>query len=391
MSYEKRRLHLFNQYPAIPDLAEKAKKRIPTVAWAYLQTGTGTEDLIQKNIEALKRVVITPRFCKGYFNPTFETHLLGQSFSAPFGIGPVGLTGLMWPGVEVILAKTAKKYQIPYTLSTVATETPEVVGAQVGNRGWFQLYPPKETELMQKLLIRAQENGFHTLVVTADVPTPSRRERTIRAGLRMPPKITPGLIWQGLTHPNWGINTIRNGLPRLRTIEQYSEFNNMMAISKFVANRLGGNLSWEDFKLIREVWKGPVVIKGLLHSKDVEMALKVGLDGIVVSNHGGRQFDAAPTSIEALPSIVEVVNGEIPILFDSGVRNGLDIIRALYLGADFVLLGRAFIYGVAALGEMGGFHVVEILKEELRNNMAQIGVSSIQELKDFAKSERGLS
>ncbi|NET31741.1 MAG: alpha-hydroxy-acid oxidizing protein [Cyanothece sp. SIO1E1] len=380
MSYEKKRPIYSNQYPAIDDLARKAKSRIPYVAWEYLESGTGDEDLIQKNKRALQQVTFTPRFCRGTLNPNIETDFLGRRYAAPFGIAPVGLTGLMWPKIEQYLAASAARCQIPYTLSTVATDTPEAVGPKVGEMGWFQLYPPREKEFRQSLLQRAKDSGFHTLVVTADVPMPSRRERTKRAGLRMPPSITPRMIWQGITHPAWTWATLRNGLPRLKTVEKYATHTNMKFISSMVGNRLGGTLSWEYCEILKEEWDGPVILKGILHPDDAIKAAEIGLDGIVVSNHGARQFNGAIPAIEALPGIVEAVSGKLSILFDSGVRSGLDVMRALYLGADFVLLGRAFIYGVAALGKYGGDHVVEILTDDLRNNMVQLGVETLQEL-----------
>ena len=380
MSYEKHKVNWMNQYPAIIDLAKKAKKRIPRVAWEYLQSGTGEEDLVRRNREAFQKITFLPQFCQGALAPTLETTLFGQKYAAPFGIAPVGLTGLMWPKVEHYLAATANRYQIPYTLSTVATETPETVGPEVGNMGWFQLYPPREKTLRQSLLKRAKDAGFHTLLVTADVPMPSRRERTKRAGLRMPPQITPRMIWEGITHPAWTIATLRNGLPRLRTVEKYATHSNMKFVSNMVGNRLGGTLSWEYCQTLQEEWDGPVVLKGVLHPKDAEKAVEIGLDGIIVSNHAGRQFNGAVTSIDALPAIVDAVGGKTKILFDSGVRTGLDIMRALSLGADFVLLGRGFVYGVAALGKYGGDHVVEILKEDLTNNMVQLGVENVRQL-----------
>ncbi len=381
MSYEQHRDKLMLQYPAIADLEAKAQKRIPAVSWAYLQTGTGQEALIQRNLDALKKVILTPKFCKGELTYTIETKLFGRTYSAPFGVAPVGLTGLMWPRAEVLLAKTAKKCKIPFSLSTVATETPETVGPHVGDMGWFQLYPPREADLRKKILDRAKDNGFHTLLVTADVPTPSRRERTKRAGMSMPPRITPSFVWQGITHPAWTMATLKNGLPRLRTIEAYSDFKNMMSVTAFVQNNLRGNLSWDYCKELRDIWDGPIVVKGLLHPEDAETALQIGMDGIVVSNHGGRQFDGAPASIEALPAIANVVGDKMAIIFDSGIRSGLDILKAMSLGADFVLLGRAFLYGVCALGEYGGEHVIEILKEDLQNNMAQLGIATLEELK----------
>jgi len=381
MSYEKYKTKWFNDYPAVIDLANKAKKRIPHVAWEYLQSGTGDEDLVERNRTAFQKVTFSPQFCKGVLAPTLETTLFGQKYAAPFGIAPVGLTGLMWPRIEHYLAATANRYQIPYTLSTVATETPETVGPNVGNMGWFQLYPPREKELRQSLLKRAKDAGFHTLLVTADVPMPSRRERTKRAGLRMPPQITPKMIWEGITHPAWTIATLQNGLPRLRTVEKYATHSNMKFVSNMVGNRLGGTLSWDYCKILKEEWDGPVVLKGILHPKDAEQAVAIGMDGIVVSNHAGRQFNGATTSIDALPEIVKAVGNKTKILFDSGVRTGLDIMRALHLGADFVLLGRGFIYGVAALGKYGGDHVTEILMDDLKNNMVQLGVENLMELK----------
>lgn len=380
MSYEKYRLRFANQYPAIEDLARKARQRIPRVAWEYLESGTGDEDLLRKNRVAFQKITFLPQCCKGPLQPTIETQLLGQNYAAPFGMAPVGLTGLMWPKIEQYLAETAKRYQIPYTLSTVATDTPEVIGPKAGKMGWFQLYPPREKEFRQSLLNRAKQAGFHTLLVTADVPMPSRRERIKRAGLRMPPRITPRMLWQGITHPAWTLATLQNGLPRLKTVEKYATHTNMKFVSNMVGNRLGGTLSWDYCKLLRDEWSGPVILKGILHPDDAAMAVEMGMDGIVVSNHGGRQFNGAVAALDALPAIVERVAGQTKILFDSGVRSGLDIMRALSLGADFVLLGRAFIYGVAALGRYGGDHVVEILMDDLKNNMVQLGVENCDQL-----------
>ncbi|WP_350285898.1 alpha-hydroxy acid oxidase [uncultured Croceitalea sp.] len=378
---EKQLQRFSNRYPAIIDLAEKAKRRIPKVAWEYLSSGTGDEHLLQRNNTAFQSINFLPQFCKGELTAKTETELFGRTYSAPIGIAPVGLTGLMWPRVEHFLANTANRIKIPYCLSTVATETPETVGSYVGKMGWFQLYPPKDKALRNSLLKRAKASGFHTLVVTADVPMASRRERSKRAGLAVPPRITPKLIWQGITHPIWGYETLLHGLPRLRTVEQYTNNTDMKFVSGFVGNRLGGTLDWDYCQELKESWKGPVVIKGILHPDDAEKAVAIGLDGIYVSNHGARQFNGAITAIEALPKIVKVVKGQVPILFDSGIRNGLDAMRALYLGADFVLAGRPFIYGVAALGNLGGDYVAHILIDDLKNNMVQLGVETVAELR----------
>ena len=373
MSYEKQANKLMNRYPGVFDLEEKARKRLPFVAWEYLQTGTGYEVSVKRNREKLNAITLLPRFMKGEIIPDIKTELFGKTYQAPFGVAPVGLTGLMWPKAELILAKMAHKYQIPFCLSTVATKIPEEVGPLAQDMGWFQLYPPKSDELRASLLKRAKDSGFHTLVVTADVPAPSRRERTKRAGLKTPPKITPRFIWQGITHPQWSIQTLKNGLPRLRTVASYSESQKLAAVEEFVRFKFRGDLSWDYIKAVRDLWDGPMVLKGLLHPDDATKAISVGVDGIGVSNHGGRQFDGAPASIEMLPEMVKAVNGRAKILFDSGIRSGLDIVRALSLGADFVLLGRAYMYGVAALGKYGGEHTTKILMDDLKNNMEQLG------------------
>ena len=201
-----------------------------------------------------------------------------------------------------------------------------------------------------------------------------------KAGLQMPPKMTPYFIWQGMTHPVWTYHTLKRGLPNLRTVAPYASKASIKAVSAFVNQAFGGSLSWDYLKSLREEWQGPILLKGVLHPSDVEKALKVGLDGVIVSNHGGRQFDGGPAAIEALPDIVNLAKGKMAILMDSGVRTGLDILKALALGADFVLLGRAFIYGVAALGKGGGDYVFEILKDELTNNMVQLGVEDLSAL-----------
>lgn len=382
MSYNQLQNKFSNQYPAIEDLFTKAKKRIPQVAWAYLSSGTGDEDLLDDNRKAFQKIKFLPRFCKGAIEANLETILFGRKYAAPIGVAPVGLTGLMWPKVEHYLAASCKRANIPYALSTLATETPETVGKYVGDMGWFQLYPPKDMDLTTSLLQRAKDNGFHTLIVTADVPMASRRERTKRAGLAMPPKITPKMIWEGITHPTWSYYTLRNGLPRLKTVEYYTNNTDFKFVSGFVGNRLGGTLDWEYCKRLKEIWgDGPVLLKGVLHPKDAAKAIEIGLDGIYVSNHGARQFNGAPSAIEALPKVAKEVNGKVPIIFDSGVTTGLDIMRALYLGADFVFAGRAFIAAVSALGKYGGDHAAHIFIDDLQNNMVQLGVTNIEELR----------
>ncbi|PWR00377.1 alpha-hydroxy acid oxidase [Leucothrix pacifica] len=370
---------LHNKYPAISDLEYKAKRRIPHFAWEYLDSGTGVEDCVPRNRAAFSDVILTPKFMQGVFEPETKTSLFGVDYDLPFGVAPVGLTGLMWPAAEKILAKSAAQYRIPYTLSTVATEAPESIAPLVDGMGWFQLYPPRREALRKDILKRAKDNGFTTLVVTADVPTGSTRERQTRAGVTVPPKTGLRTVFHSAMRPRWTMETLRYGQPAFRGLEKYLDAKDMQNMTAFMVKELGGSLDWDYLKLVRDEWDGPIVLKGILDVEQAKMAVAAGLDGVVVSNHGGRQCDGVPASLHVLPEIKAAVGDDIKVLFDSGVRTGLDIIRAIALGADFVLLGRPFMYGVAALGHAGGNHVIEILSNDLRNNMSQLGCRRLDE------------
>ena len=362
-------------YPAISDLQKKARKRIPNVAWQYLDTGTGKDQTMQRNREALDKMTFLPRFVRGKLEINTETTLLGRTYSAPFGIAPMGLCGLVWPDAERILAQSARKYKIPYCLSTVATQTPETIGPEVGDMGWFQLYPPRDPEVRKTMLKRAMDAGFHTLIVTADVPTAGRREVSRKAGLTVPPRIDLKMIWEGATHLAWSMQILKHGLPRLRFVESFSPHKDLKAAANYTRFEFRGDLDWDYVRAVRELWSGPVILKGVLHPEDAALAVEAGLDAVVVSNHGGRQFDGGPAAIDALPAVVNQVDGRVPVIFDSGLRSGLDILRALSLGADFVMLGRPYLYGVGALGKKGGDHVTDIFMEDLTNNMKQMGIT----------------
>jgi len=376
---DERENFLLQKYPAVIDLEKRAKHRIPKVAWEYLQSGTGKETALKRNTTAFDKLYLNPRFFKGEIIPKIETTLFGKTYSAPFGIAPVGIQGLMWPGGEFSLATTAKEKNIPYCLSTVASQNPESVGPFVGSNGWFQLYPPRSKSVRQDLLKRIKQSGFHTLIVTADVPAPSIRERTKRAGLRTPPRITPAFVWDGITNPAWTMKFIKHGMPKLKTILPYAA---KQSVFEELRAGFGGTLSWEYLAELREEWQGTLLVKGITHPEDAINSVESGVDGIIVSNHGGRQFDGVPAAIDLLPPIVNAVGKNTTIFFDSGVRTGLDILKAMHLGADFVFLGRAFMYGICALGDRGGNHVYNILKQDLLMNMHQLGIQNLGELRN---------
>jgi len=371
-----------DRYPAIADLERRAKRRIPTFSWEYLASGTGTEDTLRRNIERMAEVRFRPQLLKGLLEPVTTTTLFGVEYAAPIGIAPIGLSGLIWPGADVTLAQIAAEKNIPHTMSTVGTGKAEEVGPASDGRGWFQLYSPRDTGLRDRLLDRVAECGFTTLVVTADVPIASRRERQRRARVRIPPKIGPALITQSILRPAWAMGVLRDGLPRFRTLEDYVDRSTMKMTAGFVGASLGGTLGWHYLAEVRERWKGPIVVKGILDADDAARCIDTGADAVQVSNHGGRQLDGSISAIEALPGIVERIGGQSPVLFDSGVRDGLDIARALALGADFVFCGRAFMFGLAALGTAGGAHAYDILHEGLVNVMHQTGCSTLDELAD---------
>jgi L-lactate dehydrogenase (cytochrome) len=327
-----------------------------------------------------------PRFLRGRVAPDTSLELFGQHYAAPFGIAPVGLQSLIWPNGEALLAKAASAHQIPYTLSTVAGADLETIGPIAGDMAWYQLYAPSDKAVMRDLLKRAKAAGFKTLVVTVDVPGPSRREEMRLAGApigsRNPMALTPRVFWQCMTHPSWSLAALANGGKfSFKNLVRYNKEGDGDDITTFIGRQLNGSLTWDYLAEIRAEWDGPLVVKGILHLEDARQALKAGADALVISNHGGRQLDAAPPSITILPQIRQALGNDIKLFFDSGVRSGLDIARALASGADFVLLGRAFMFGLACLGAQGGQHVGDILKDELQNTMVQLGVTTLEELK----------
>ena len=378
-------MDLMNKYPRLSDLKKPASKRIPKFVFAYLDSGTGHDRAKDENRAFLDSIELTPQFMRGRVDPDLTTKLGKKTFKAPFGAAPIGLSSLIWPGAESIIGRAAKRHGFPYTLSTVAGESIEMIAESAGEMGWFQLYVPRDRDLMRDLLRRAKGCGYTTLVVTADVPSPSRRERMRIAGAPLGSRgnsaFSPRVIWQSMLRPEWAVRTLLNGGARFRNMEPYAKNNGTMGITKFIGDQLNGSLDWDYLAEIRAEWDGEIYLKGVLHGQDAARAIKLGVDGIVVSNHGGRQLDAAPPPLAQLSAIRAAVGKDVPLIVDSGIMSGLDIVRVLSAGADFALVGRGFMYAVAALGNKGGEHAASILLEEVRDVMAQLGLSSIDEVK----------
>ncbi|WP_299499359.1 alpha-hydroxy acid oxidase [uncultured Roseobacter sp.] len=372
-------MDLHSTYPALVDLRARAQKRIPKFVWEYLDSGTGHEATKTRNRTCLDRIGFAPAILRGEFTPDVSTRLFGDDLLLPFGVAPVGMSGLIWPDAEGHLARGAARAGIPYTLSTVATQSPEDLAPHLGPAAWFQMYPPRDENIRRDMLGRAKLAGFKVLVLTVDVPMASRRERQTRSGLTMPPRLTPRLMAQVALRPAWALAMVQRGLPKMRTLEKYApQTATPLSSTAHVGYLLRTSPDWNYVAWLRDAWDGPFVLKGVLRPEDVQPAEQAGVDALWVSNHAGRQFDAAPASIDALPDIRAATR--LPLIFDSGIEGGLDILRALALGADFVMLGRAFQFALAALGPKGVDHLVDMLTKDLISNMGQLGARRLQDL-----------
>ncbi|MFN0214925.1 MAG: alpha-hydroxy-acid oxidizing protein [Saprospiraceae bacterium] len=368
-------------YPSIDDLRTRAQQRIPRFAFEYLDGGCNEDVNLHKNTAELREVEMKPYYLVKHSGSDLKTELFGHVYDAPFGIAPVGLQGLMWPNAPEILAKASQKHNIPFVLSTVTTASIERIGTLTAGNFWFQLYHPADNALRDDLLDRAEASGCQVLVLLCDVPSFSYRPRDIRNGLAIPPKMTLPNILQILGKPNWAIQTLLQGQPNFASMKKYMPKGlNMKQLGAYMNQTFAGRMDEEKIAPIRDRWKGKIVLKGVASEEDTAKAIRLGLDGIIVSNHGGRQLDAGQSTIHSLGPIVKKYAGQIKIMLDSGIRSGPDVARALASGAEFVFLGRSFMYGVAALGKTGGEHTISILKAQLRQVMEQIGCEQVTDM-----------
>ncbi len=372
-------MDLHAKYPALSDLRNRARQRIPKFVWEYLDSGTGDEATKARNRTALDQIGMMPSVLHGEFTPDLSTTLLGKLMPLPFGIAPIGMSGLMWPDAEGHLARAGARANIPYSISTVATQSPEDIAPHLGEHAWFQMYPPRDADIRRDMLQRAKTAGFSTLVLTVDVPVASRRERQVRSGLTNPPRLTPRLLGQIALRPAWAMGMAQRGMPHMRGLDKYANAaTNGLSPTAHVGYLLRTAPDWDYVNWLRQEWEGDLLIKGVLRPEDATRLEGMGVDGIWVSNHAGRQFDGAPAAIDTLQDIRAAC--QLPIIFDSGIEGGLDILRALALGADFVMLGRAFHYALGALGPKGIDHLIDILAKDMASNMGQIGARTLSQL-----------
>lgn len=360
------------RYPSVESLREKAKRRIPGFAFDYLDGGCNEEINLHKNTSEIREIELLPQYLKEHAGSDLKTELFGHVYDAPFGMAPVGLQGLIWPNSPEILAKAAFQHNIPFVLSTVSTSTIERISEITQGQAWFQLYHPAENSLRDQIIKRASEH-CPVLVILSDVPTFGYRNKEIKNGLAMPPRMTLHNVLQIMGRPNWALKTLIHGQPSFQVLKPYMPKGmNMHHLGLFMNKTFDGRLNEEKVSAIREMWKGKLVLKGIVNESDVEKSIRLGIDGIIVSNHGGRQLDAGQSTIHSLKPIVEKYKGKIKIMMDSGLRSGPDIARTLASGAEFTFLGRTFMYGAAALGDEGGNHTITILKRQLQQVMQQI-------------------
>jgi isopentenyl diphosphate isomerase/L-lactate dehydrogenase-like FMN-dependent dehydrogenase len=360
----------------IDDLRALARRRIPRFAFDLVDGGAESERNLRRNSEAFEEVELTPRYMQDVSRVDMTATVLGQTFAAPFGMAPIGMLNAFWPDADRTLARLCKARNLPYTASSAASTPLEDLAEAADGNGWFQLYVSSDEGVTEGLVARAEAAGYEVMMVTADVPAAGKRDRDIRNQLAVPFRFTPEVVLQCAMNPRWAFTSLAHGTPNvanyadlLQSATSYAEVQKTLITPGF---------TWEDLEKLRARWKGKLLVKGILHPADAVRCAEIGCDGIVVSNHGGRQVAFGPPTIAALPAISEAVAGRLEILIDSGVRRGADILRARAHGADFVLAGRALAYGVGAGARPGAERAVDILTLELERALGQLGVPEFE-------------
>ncbi|QFT83586.1 L-lactate dehydrogenase [cytochrome] [Halomonas sp. THAF12] len=366
---------------AATDYRQAAKRRIPPFLFHYADGGAYAEHTLRRNVEDLGEVGLRQRVLKDMSSLSLETELFGESMAMPVALAPVGLAGMYARRGEVQAARAAAGKGIPFTLSTVSVCPIDEVASALDRPLWFQLYVLKDRGFMKHVLERAKAAGVKTLVFTVDMPVPGARYRDAHSGMSGKHGGIRRML-QAMTRPAWAWDVGIHGRPHdLGNVSDYrgqpTELEDYIA---WLGNNFDPSISWKDLEWIRELWDGPMIIKGILDPEDARDAVRFGADGIVVSNHGGRQLDGVPSSARALPAIADAVKGDLAILADSGIRSGLDVVRMVAMGADSVLLGRAFIYALATAGEAGVAHLLELIDKEMRVAMTLTGARTIADL-----------
>ena len=367
----------------IEDLRLAAKRRLPKLAFDFIEGGVEGEHALRRNEHAFHRYRLMPRYLVNIAKRSQATTLFGRTWASPFGFCPTGMAGLWRPGTDLLLANTAAKLDIPSLMSCASNLAIEKAVAAAPKHMWFQIYCGRERRYTDEFLKRVAGLGIETVVITVDVPVTPKRERNMRNRFSRPLKLTGRSLTDVLRHPGWLWNFWRNGgIPSMENWEGFLEAGQPKDKSSdlYSTQTPAGDQTWKDLDHIRRQWQGNLVLKGIIDPEDALLARQAGVNGVIVSNHGGRQLDMAPASLEALPAVRAAVGPEMAVMLDSGVRRGSDVILALCLGASFCFVGRPPLYGAAAFGQAGVDKAGEILKKEIDLNMAQMGVTAIEQL-----------
>jgi len=361
------------KYPSVADLKVRAKKRIPNFAFDYVDGGIDQEHGKRRNRDAWHGIQLTPRYLLDVSTADQTSTIFGRPYSMPIGVPPVGLGNMMWPGAELALAQSAQAANIPYILSTFSTTDLDKIAKAAPDVCWFQLYVPKKIEVMKDLLGRVKQAGYHVLVVTLDIPVGAKRNRELKNGLKLPFSFTPNIVWQCITHPTWSIDTLTHGQPDFVNVLRYKEGGNE-GLGQFITNFNMHGVTRERIEMIRDLWDGPLVLKGVQYEQDVRDAIDIGIDGIIISNHG------APSSAHSLAHLIPEARAKMTVMVDSGIRTGMDVVRARALGAAMTFSGRSFFWGMGAMGRDGGKQVIEIYRDEVDRTLKQLGCAAIGDM-----------
>lgn len=355
----------------------KARHVLPAFVFDFIDGGAERETCLRANQADFQRIRLTPRILRDTRGVNSSVEVLGSTWRQPYAVAPMGLNGLLRPGGDGMLAQAAAHGGVPFILSTASNQRVEAVRAAApAGELWLQLYVLEDRRLAEQLLRRARASDYRALVLTVDVPVGGHRWRDTHNGFGVPLRITPRLAWDIARHPSWALRQLRGGPPRFVNLQaDPSERPSAQAQASLLARNMDRSLTWDSLRWLRGIWDGPLLLKGVLHPEDAKLAVKHGVDGIVVSNHGGRQLDAAPSTISVLPKIVESVHDRIPVLLDGGVRGGIDIIRAQSMGARAVLIGRPMLYGLAGSGQAGVRDVMRLFADEYERDMTLLGLT----------------
>ena len=365
----------------IKDLETLAKKRVPKMFFDYANSGSWSETTYRENVTDFQKIKLRQRVAVDMSNRTLETKMVGQKVSMPVALAPTGLTGMQHADGEILAAQAAEEFGIPFTLSTMSVCSIEAVAEKTKKPFWFQLYIMRDRKFMESLIDRAKASKCSALVLTLDLQILGQRHKDVRNGLSTPPKFTPKHLYQVLTRPRWCIKMLGTKNHFFGNIVGHVEgIKDVRSLTSWVGTQFDPQLNWQDIEWIKKRWGGKLIIKGILDSEDARMAVNTGADAIIVSNHGGRQLDGASSTINILPEISDAVGKLIEIHLDGGIRSGQDVVKAMCLGAKGTYIGRAFLYGLGALGKQGVTKALEIIKTEADMTMALCGKRDIKEL-----------